>query len=125
MRNLPDTILTEWEKKDGPVVLTTVDTQGVPNSIYVKYVSLYHGEKVLITDNYFEKTRQNILDKSSGSVLFLTTDNRSYQIKGPLEYHTDGELFADMTTWTPEKHPRHAVAVLVPEEVYSGSKKIV
>ncbi|MBN1648798.1 MAG: pyridoxamine 5'-phosphate oxidase family protein [Spirochaetales bacterium] len=124
MEILPDRIIAEWEKKEGPVVLTTVDKNGLPNSIYATCVSLFESAFVLIADNYFSKTRQNILEKCSGSVLFITNEKKAYQIKGRLEYHKDGRFFTDMKKWNPEKHPGHAVAVLVPEAIYSGSEKI-
>jgi hypothetical protein len=31
---LTKALMTAWENRDGPVVFTTVDEQGTPNSIY-------------------------------------------------------------------------------------------
>ena len=67
----------------------------------------YGGDLIVIADNYFAKTKKNILSGSKGSVLFITKDGTAYQAKGTIEYHREGEVFDDMKTWNPEKHPGH------------------
>lgn len=125
MAVLPGTVKKAWEDREGPVVLTTVDDRGIPNSIYVKCVSIYNDSIIVVADNYFDKTRKNIFAGSYGSVLFITKDNVSFQVKGPITYHTDGDIFAEMKKWNPEKHPGHAAAALTVEDVYSGSEKLL
>ena len=34
-----------------------------------------------------------------GSVLFITKDRKSFQIKGKVGYHADGDIYADMKAW--------------------------
>ena len=79
---------------------------------------------IVIADNYFGKTRKNILAGSKGSLLYITKDGKAFQIKGDIEYHQEGEIFDDMKKWNPTKHPGHAAAVLKVKEVYSGSEKL-
>lgn len=124
MNSLPEEIRNAWNERDGAVVLTTVSKNGTANSIYATCVGLYQDKYIVVADNYFDKTRKNIFDGSNGVVLFITKDNKAYQIKGSLEYHDSGEFFDFMKSWNPEKHPGHAAAVLVPEKVYSGAKQI-
>jgi hypothetical protein len=57
--------------------------------------------------------------------LFITKEGKSFQAKGSLEYHSQGELFDFMKTWNPKKHPGHGAAVLNVEEVYSGKEKLL
>lgn len=121
---LPEEIRNTWNERDGAVVLTTVGKDGKANSIYVTCVGLYRNKWIVIADNYFDKTRKNILDGSKGVVLFITRDKKAYQLKGSLEYHESGELFDFMKSWNPERHPGHAAAVLIPGNAYSGTKKI-
>ncbi|MDD5663124.1 MAG: hypothetical protein PHT71_02550 [Victivallaceae bacterium] len=83
-----------------------------------------HTPLIVIADNYFDKTKANILNGSVGTVLFITEDNKAYQVKGTLEYHRDGSMFDFMKCWNPEKHPGHAATVLTPNAVYSGAKKL-
>ncbi|MFA6715015.1 MAG: pyridoxamine 5'-phosphate oxidase family protein [Victivallales bacterium] len=124
MDSLPKEVCDGWNDRDGAVVLTTVDKNGVANSIYATCVGLYQDKYIVVADNYFDKTRKNILDGSNGLALFITKGKKAYQVKGTLEYHRDGELFDFMKSWNPEQHPGHAAAVLVPEEVYSGAQRI-
>ncbi len=125
MTALPQTVRDAWEDREGPVVLATVSETGVPNIIYAGCVSIFEDDKMVVADNYFDKTRANILNGCMGALLFITNERKAYQAKGTLEYHTEGEIFDDMKTWTPEKYPRHAAAALVVEEVYSGAEKLL
>jgi predicted pyridoxine 5'-phosphate oxidase superfamily flavin-nucleotide-binding protein len=124
MNSLPKEICDAWNDRDGAVVLTTISKDGVANSIYATCVGLFNENQLVVADNYFDKTRQNILDGSAGTVLFITKAGKAYQVKGSLEYHQDGDIFDFMKSWNPEQHPGHAAAVLVPECVYSGAKQI-
>ena len=126
MAKLPEVVSEAWENRKGAVVLTTVGADGVANSIYATCVSKYDDETLVVADNYFDKTRKNILSGSGrGVILFITEDDKAYQVKGTLEYHTEGALFDDMKRWNPEEHPGHAAAALKVEEVYKGAEKLL
>ena len=125
MSELPEDVSKAWNDRKGPVVFTTVDEEGVPNAIYATCVSKFNEGTIVIADNYFDKTRKNILAGSKGSVLFITNEGKAFQVKGAIEYHKEGSIFEDMKKWNPTKHPGHAATVLKVEEVYSGSKKLL
>jgi hypothetical protein len=125
MAALPKPVAQAWEQHNGPVVLTTMDPDGTPNAIYATCVSMFDDETIVVADNFFDKTRKNILAGSRGSLLFITADNKAFQIKGTIEYHKSGAIFEDMKSWNPAKHPGHAAAALKVEEVYSGAKKLL
>ena len=124
MTKLPENVSKAWEQKEDAVVLTTVDENGIPNSIYATCVSKFDDETFVVADNYFNKTQKNILDGSKGSLLFITKDGKSYQLKGSFDYLTEGEVFDDMKKWNPKEHPGHAAAALKVEEVYKGGEKL-
>lgn len=48
------------DQREGPVIFTTVDEKGTPNSIYVTCVNKIAPDKIVIADNKFHKTRENI-----------------------------------------------------------------
>nr|WP_320115781.1 pyridoxamine 5'-phosphate oxidase family protein [uncultured Desulfuromonas sp.] len=125
MAKIPQSVITAWDNHVGPVILTTVDPKNVPNSIYATCVARYGDERFVVADNYFDKTRANIQSGSSGSFLFITDEDKAYQVKGRLEYHTSGPVFEDMKQWNPQKHPGHAAVAVVVEEIYSGSERLV
>ncbi|OGV48789.1 MAG: pyridoxamine 5-phosphate oxidase [Lentisphaerae bacterium GWF2_44_16] len=124
MNFLPEEICKAWANRDKVTILATAGESNLPNVIYVTCVELYQSKKIVIADNYFDKTRKNILAGSKGSFLFKTRENKTYQIKGFFEYVTEGEIFDFMKTWNPLKHPGHAAAILNPEEIYSGAEKL-
>ncbi len=124
MTALPDSIRQAWEDRDGPVILATVSPDGVPNIIYASCVGAFGEDRLVVADNYFDKTRRNLLGGGKGSLLFRSKDGKAYQVKGTLEYHKDGEIFQHMKTWNPPTHPGHAAAALCIEEVYSGAEKL-
>ena len=125
MPTLPQEILRAWENRNGPIVLTTVDQQGTPNSIYATCVAAFNDNQIVVADNYFNKTRNNILNGSRASILFITGEGKSYQLKGSIQYHISGEVFDDMKQWNPQKHPGHAAAALHIEAIFSGAEKIL
>lgn len=125
MTTLPEAVYKAWEKREGPVVLTTVDEDGMPNAIYATCVSKYSPDTLVVADNYFHKTRANILTGSKGSVLFITDEGRSYQIKGTIEYHTSGPIFDAMKEWNPRTLPGNAAVALKVEQVFAGAKRLV
>ncbi len=121
---LPEAVSKAWDEKEGPVIFSTVDEDGMPNAIYVTCVAKYGEEMLLVADNFFDKTRKNIFSGSKGSMLFITSEGKSYQVKGSIEYHKEGDIFEDMKKWNPTKHPGHAAVALKIEEVYSGAEKL-
>jgi len=121
---LPQEIIDAWNDRDGPLVLATVDTRGVPNIIYAGIAHLTSGGRLAVTDNYFEKTLANIQSGSAGGILWLTRGHKSYQVKGIIDYCTQGPMYDEMLTWADPKHPRKGVAVLNAEAAYSGSRRI-
>lgn len=124
MTALPDDVRQAWEDRDGPVILATVGPDGAPNIIYATCVGAFGDDRLVVADNYFDKTRRNLLAGGKGSLLFRCKKGKAYQIKGKLEYHTSGEVFDHMKTWNPSQHPGHAAAALRVEEAYSGAKKL-
>ena len=125
MSTLPDNVSRAWDDRDGAIILTTVDGSGNPNSIYATCVKKFSDDKLVVADNYFNKTRANILAGSKGSILFITKDKKAYQLKGSIDYQTNGEIFDDMKQSLDPKFPGHAAVVLTVEEVYSGADRLM
>ena len=125
MSVLPEKVSKAWDERKGPVIFATVDENGVPNAIYVTCVNKFSEDTIVIADNFFDKTRKNIIAGSKGSILFITNEDKSFQVKGSIEYHKEGDIFKDMKKWNPKQHPGHAATALKVEEAYSGSEKLL
>lgn len=125
MNKLPEIVSEAWQNKQDALVFSTVNADGTPNSIYVTCVSMYNETQVLVANNFFSKTLENIQAGSKGSILFITKEDKSFQLKGMLSYFTEGELFDDMKKWNPTRLPGHGVAVLEIQEVFAGAQKLL
>jgi predicted pyridoxine 5'-phosphate oxidase superfamily flavin-nucleotide-binding protein len=125
MPALPEKVSEAWENREGPIILSTVNEDVIPNAIYATCVSKFSEDTIVVANNYFSKTLKNILAGSKGSILFITKEGKSYQLKGSIEYHKDGRIFEDMKKWNPKKHPGHAAAALKVEEVYTGAERLL
>ncbi|OGV69745.1 MAG: pyridoxamine 5-phosphate oxidase [Lentisphaerae bacterium RIFOXYA12_FULL_48_11] len=125
MTDLPTIVKEAWIHREGPAVLATIGAERKPNAIYIGEVQYEANEGFIVADNYFHKTRANIHNGSTGSILFITKEGKSYQIKGPLTYHTDGPVFKSMQTWHNPKHPGVAAVCLHIEEVFCGAEKLL
>jgi hypothetical protein len=125
MIKIPEEVKKAWDLKQDPIVLTTVSKQGVPNSIYATCVALFEDSLVLVANNKFKKTYQNILENDKATLLFITKEKKAYQLKGTIKYETEGKAFDDMKKWNMADMPGYGVAKLEVEEIFSGADKII
>ena len=121
MAQLPEIASKSWDLRQGPVVLTTIDADGMPNAIYATCVKKFSEDKLVVADNYFNKTRANILDGSKGSILYITKENKAFQAKGSISYVKDGEIYDFIKA---DFQKAVAATVLNVEEVYSGAERL-
>lgn len=125
MTTLPEQVSSAWKYREGPVILSTVNEDGIPNAIYASCVSIFSTDMIVIANNKFSKTLENILSGSKGSILFITKDGKSYQFKGSIEYHKEGRIFEDMKQWNPKQDLGYGAAALKVEEIYTGAEKLL
>lgn len=125
MNALPEAVLEAWDDREPIVVLSTVNQDGVPNVIYVGVVGHYDECTFFIANNYFCKTAQNIEHSGKASLLFLTHEKKSFQLKGTIELQKSGPVYDAMKKLNPSQYPGHAVAVLTVDQVFSGAEQLV
>jgi len=125
MNKLPEIARNAWNNRKGPSVFSTVNKNGTPNSIYVNSISLFNENQIIVANNFFCKTLENIFSGSTGAILFITNDDMSYQIKGGVSYFTEGEQFDDMKKWNPSHLPGHGVVVMEISEVFTRAGKLL
>jgi predicted pyridoxine 5'-phosphate oxidase superfamily flavin-nucleotide-binding protein len=125
LAKLPEVAIQAWENREGPAVLTTVDANAVPNSIYVTCVQKIADDQIVVADNKMNKTRANLLAGSRVSLLYITKEKKAIQVKGTVSYQTEGDIFDGMKNgWLDKKYPGHAAVVISIEDVYSGAEKL-
>ncbi|HED14072.1 MAG TPA: pyridoxamine 5'-phosphate oxidase family protein [Gammaproteobacteria bacterium] len=125
MVKIPEQVISAWQERSGPAVIATASEDGVPNAIYSAYTQQYNENAFIITDHFFNKTRNNIMHGSKGALLFLSNDGKSsFQLKGTFEYHEDGEVIEQLRKSMPPELPSRAAVIFNIVSVYSGGEKI-
>ena len=126
MRVLPEIVSKALDSRKAPAIFTTVDAEGVPNSVYVGFVHKPNEETLVLADNYFDKTRKNIQAGCACSLLFISPEDKAYQLKGSVSYETSGEAFEAMKKgWLPAKYPGVAAVVFSIESVFCGAEQLL
>jgi predicted pyridoxine 5'-phosphate oxidase superfamily flavin-nucleotide-binding protein len=125
MAKLTDRVRTAWDQKEPRLVFATVDSKGIPNVVWVLCVKILDDERILIVNNFFNKTLKNILDGSTGSLLFIAPEREAYQIKGTLRYYDQGPVYDEMKAWLDPKFAGVGAVVLTITDIFYGAEKVV
>ena len=89
--------------KQGVFVLGTADLKGVPNVVPVGAVKILDDETILVSDQYFLKTLNNLRENPRASMSFWELEKgEGYQIKGETEIHTEGKIYEETVEWISE-----------------------
>jgi len=125
MAKLPENAVQAWENRKGPVVMTTVDPNGTPNTIYVTCVQMISDDQIVVADNKMHKTRENLKSGTPVCLLYITDKTKAFQLKGSAQYKTEGAIFNEMKSgWLDQKYPGHAAVIVTIDAVYSGAEKL-
>ncbi len=124
MSALPQAFLDAWKNSEPRMIFTTVSKDGEPNSVWVICVKMLDDKRVLIANNFFNKTLKNSHNNSRGSLLMIAPEREAYQIKGSLEYYTEGEIYDDMKAWLDPKFAGVGAVILNIETIYYGAEKV-
>ena len=90
--------------KQGIFVLGTADQNGIPNVVPVGAAKILDDETVLVSDQYFLKTLNNLKENPRVAISFWETDTgEGYQIKGDAEILTEGRIYEKTAAWV-RKH---------------------
>ena len=125
MPKLTPKALQAWQQHDERMVFTTTNADNIANSVWVISAKLINDKQFVIANNAFNKTLENINLGSKGVLLYIAPERESYQVKGTLEYYTDGPIYEDMKNWLEPKFPGKGALVLNIEEVYYGAERVV
>ena len=124
MSSLPQPFNDAWNQREARMIFTTVSSSGEPNAVWVLCVDKLDDQRILIANNFFNKTLENIKAGSQGSLLFIAPEREAYQIKGSLEYYTDGPIYKNMKNWLDPKFAGVGAVILNIESIYYGAEKV-
>lgn len=125
MSTLPQAFIDAWEQREARMIFSTASPSGEPNAVWVLCVNKLDDQRILIANNFFSKTLENITAGSRGSLLLIAPEREAYQIKGSLEYHTDSPIYTDMKAWLDPKFAGVGAVILNIDAIYYGAEKII
>ena len=83
--------------ENNAVAFATVDDDGGPHCIAVGFSKVFEGEKILITDNFMNRSVTNLKNNKNISLAVWSrnweNDCKGYEIKGNAEYFTEGKWY--------------------------------
>jgi hypothetical protein len=101
--------------------LATSSKKCIPNAVPIAAFKVFGDGAVLISDQFFNKTLQNMKENPK-IALSWWGDKGGFQIKGTVTIHTNDEIFRQNVAWMKESWPKFVPksAVLVKiTEVYA------
>ena len=100
--------IRELFEKVPTAIFATATTEGVPNAVPVGAKRVLNDSTILISDQFFNKTLENLLANPSVAVSFWE-GHEGYQIKGTAAVETTGERFEETARWMEERRDRKSV----------------
>jgi len=114
----------ETLEKQKPVPIATASKSGVPNVVFVGLLKIVDDETLMIADNFFYKTAQNLAENPKISVLCYNGETKkSFQIKGNATVYKQGVDYEAMKTWVHgvnNKLPAKACVMVKITEIYNA-----
>ena len=110
--------------KQKPVPIATASKSGVPNVVFVGAFKILDDENIMIADNFFYKTAQNLMENPKIAILCYNGETKkSFQIKGSVTLCKEGENFEQMRKWVHdinEKLPAKTCVMVRVDEIYNA-----
>jgi hypothetical protein len=100
--------------------LATSSKGSVPNVVPIGAFKVLDEGTLLISDQFFNKTLQNMKDNPKAALSWWG-EKGGFQIKGTVTIHTDGEIFRQDVAWIKEIRPNltpKSAVVLTITDVY-------
>lgn len=83
------------------VVLSTATADGTPNAVPVGAKKIIDSETILISDQFFNKTLENMRANPQVAITFWE-GHEGYQLKGSVAIETSGQRYEDTARWIQE-----------------------
>ena len=114
----------ETLEKQKPIPIATASKDGMPNVVFVGLMKIIDDETLMLADNFFYKTAQNLAENPKISILCYNTETKkSFQIKGNVTVSKEGDDFAAMRAWVHginNKLPAKACVMVKITEIYNA-----
>ncbi|MDD5090037.1 MAG: pyridoxamine 5'-phosphate oxidase family protein [Candidatus Wallbacteria bacterium] len=118
---LPEIVKAVFESETF-ISMATCSADGRPNICNVGGKFLRSDGKIIVVDNYMDKTLKNILENNEVALL-VRKDRESYQIKGTARYVTSGAEYDEAYKWMKavgEKYPVKGALIMEVLSVFNS-----
>jgi len=86
--------------EDKAVAFGTATADGIPNINMIGIKKLLDDETIVLADNYFNKTFNNIKNNNKGTILTKRAEEKLwYQLKGTYTYINEGPKYEELKKW--------------------------
>lgn len=110
--------------EEAELVWVGTSSNDVPNVNIVAFFKVIE-DKILLIDNFFNKTRANIEENPNVAITAKEPDGGdAYQLKGTAEIHTDGKIYEEVREWAKsedENLPAKAGILVDVKNIYNSS----
>jgi uncharacterized protein len=86
------------------VFLATSSKSSMPNAVPIGAFKLLDDETLLISDQFFHKTLQNLKENPQAAISWWG-EKGGFQLKGSTTLHTNDEIFRQDVAWMKELRP--------------------
>ncbi|MCP8315110.1 MAG: pyridoxamine 5'-phosphate oxidase family protein [archaeon] len=107
-------------------VVGTTNKKCIPNAVPMStrgYPKVLDDDKFVMVDNYLNKTRKNLEENPFATITFWNPETfEGYQVKGPVEIKSSGDLYEQIKSEIHAKRPDlpvKAIVILKVEEIYN------
>jgi len=103
------------------IQLGTASAAGVPNVCHIGCKMIREDGKIVIIDNYMNKTKANVLENPNVAILMMTEE--AYQIKGVCTYVDEGEEYEAARQWMmakSDKYPAKGALVIEVTDAFNS-----
>ena len=117
--------IVELFEKVPTAIFATSTPDGIPNAVPVGAKKIIDNETILISDQFFNKTLENMKANPKVSLTFWE-EHDGYQIKGSVTIETSGNRFEETAKWIEEMGNKIGVplkskgaVILMIDEIYN------
>lgn len=117
--------IVELFEKVPTAIFATLTPDGIPNAVPVGAKKIIDNETILISDQFFNKTLENMKANPKVSLTFWE-EHDGYQIKGSVTIETSGNRFEETAKWIEEMGNKIGVplkskgaVILMIDEIYN------
>jgi predicted pyridoxine 5'-phosphate oxidase superfamily flavin-nucleotide-binding protein len=101
----------------------TADKSGNPNINLIAIKRIEDDETILLADNYFNKTLQNLNENNRATILTKKEEEKQwYQLKGTCTYVNEGTQYEEFKKWVKVKKetlPAKGMVIFKVEQIFN------